>query len=249
MKDNIALVTGAATGIGRETACLFAEKGAKVVVVDVNQDEGNKTVKKIKDDDGEAIFIKCDISQKEEVKNMIAQTVSKYGKLDYAVNNAGIEGENATLADCSSANWEKTIDINLKGTFYCMKYEIKQMLGQKKGSIVNVSSVAGLVGFAGLPAYTASKHGMNGLTKTAALEYATKGIRVNAICPGVIKTEMVERVTGKDPEMEAKLAAMAPMERMGNSREVAASIVWLCSDSASFVTGTTMTVDGGFVAR
>jgi NAD(P)-dependent dehydrogenase (short-subunit alcohol dehydrogenase family) len=169
--------------------------------------------------------------------------------LDFAFNNAGIEGESASVQDCSEENWDKTIGVNLKGVWLCMKYEIHEMIKQRKGVIINCSSVAGLVGFAGSPAYVASKHGVIGLTKTAALEYAKDGIRVNAVCPGVIKTAMIDRLTGEKEEVEKKFIGLEPMARMGKPEEIANTVVWMCSDEASFVTGHAMAVDGGFVAQ
>jgi NAD(P)-dependent dehydrogenase (short-subunit alcohol dehydrogenase family) len=197
---------------------------------------------------GEAIFVKCDVSNGKEVKALIQKTIASFGRLDYAFNNAGIEGNSAPVHECSEENWDKTIGINLKGIWLCMKYEIPEMLKQGKGVIVNCSSVAGLVGFQGLPAYVASKHGVIGLTKTAALECATLGIRVNAICPGVIQTPMIDRLTGKKKESIEQFTALEPMARFGLAEEIANAVIWLCSEEASFVTGVAMPVDGGFVA-
>jgi NAD(P)-dependent dehydrogenase (short-subunit alcohol dehydrogenase family) len=179
----------------------------------------------------------------------VEETVQVFGGLDIAFNNAGIEGDSAPTADCSDENWAHTIAVNLTGTWLCMREEIPRMLTRGGGSIINCASVAGLVGFAGIPAYTASKHGIVGLTKTAALDYATMGIRVNAVCPGVIHTAMVERFTHGDPEAEAALFAGEPMGRMGEPEEIASAVVWLASDGASFVTGQAIAVDGGWVAR
>jgi len=179
---------------------------------------------------------------------MVGHCVSLYGRLDCAFNNAGIEGDQAPTADCSQENWHRVLAVNLTGVWLCMKHEIPQMLKQGGGVIVNMSSVAGSVGFPGLPAYVASKHGVIGITRTAALEYAAKGIRVNAICPGVIRTEMVERVTGGDPEIEKQFTALEPIGRMGNPEEVAEAVVWLCSSESSFVIGHPLVVDGGLVA-
>jgi NAD(P)-dependent dehydrogenase (short-subunit alcohol dehydrogenase family) len=175
--------------------------------------------------------------------------MDQFGRLDFAFNNAGIEGLSAPTHECTNENWEKTIDINLKGVWLCMKYEIPQMLKQHKGAIVNNASIAGLVGFPNIPAYVASKHGIIGLTKNAALEYAKLGIRVNAVCPGVIKTPMIDRFTGKNKEVEKQFATAEPIGRLGQPEEVAAAVTWLCSDASSFVTGHAMTVDGGWVAQ
>ncbi len=246
-KNKVALVTGGSFGIGRATAIAFAKKGARVVIADWIED--NETLNYIKDSGGEAIFIKCDVSKTADVKTMVDKTISTFGRVDYAFNNAGIEGAMAPAQDCTEDNWDKTIGINLKGTWLCMKYEIPEMLKQGKGVIVNCASVAGLVGFPGLPAYVASKHGMIGLTKTSALECAKLGIRVNAVCPGAIKTPMIDRITGNKKEVEEQFAGMEPIGRLGQPEEVANAVIWLCSDEASFVTGHAMAVDGGWVAQ
>ena len=246
-ENKIAIVTGGSFGIGRATAIAFAKKGAKVVVVDCIED--NETINLIKEAGGEAIFIKCDVSKDSDVKAMVEKTVNTFGRIDYAFNNAGIEGMSAITHECTDEIWEKTIGVNLKGVWLCMKYEIQQMLKQGKGAIVNTASIAGLVGFQGLPAYVASKHGVIGLTKTAALEYAKLGIRVNAVCPGIIKTSMADRLTGKNKEAEKQFENMEPIGRMGQPEEVAEAVIWLCSDAASFVTGDSMAVDGGWIAQ
>jgi len=242
----VAIVTGGSFGIGQATAVAFAARGAKVVIGDWITDD--KTLSMIKAGGGEGIFVKCDVSKDVDVAGLINEAVSKYGRLDFAVNNAGIEGLTANTHECTEDNWDKTLGVNLKGVWLCMKHEIPVMLKQSKGAIVNIASIAGLVGFPGLPAYVASKHAVVGLTKTAALEYAKQGIRVNAVCPGVIKTPMVDRTTGKDKAVEKQYEDMEPVGRMGQPEEVAAAIVWLCSDSASFVTGHAMAVDGGWIA-
>ncbi|TDD76973.1 SDR family oxidoreductase [Flavobacterium caseinilyticum] len=246
-KNKVAIVTGGSSGIGKATALAFAKKGAKVAVVDWI--ENNETVNLIKEMGSEAIFIKCDVSKTADVKTMVEKTIAAFGRLDYAFNNAGIEGTRANTFDCTEENWDKTIGINLKGIWLCMKYEIPEILKQGNGAIVNCSSVAGLIGFAGLPAYVASKHGVIGLTKTAALEYATLGIRVNVVCPGVIQTPMIDRLTGKTKEAIEQFKGLEPLGRFGQPEEIANSVVWMCSDEASFVTGHAMAVDGGFVAQ
>jgi len=245
-EGKVAIVTGGSFGIGRATSIAFAKRGAKVAVADWIEDKENTTMNLIKSAGGDAMFIKCDVSKSDEVSSMIEKTIAHFGRLDYAFNNAGIEGVSANTHECTEANWDKTIGINLKGVWLCMKNEIPQMLKNKKGAIVNCASVAGLNGFPGLPAYVASKHGIAGLTKTAALEYAKQGIRVNAVCPGVIHTDMIDRLTGKDKEVEKQFTSMEPIGRMGNPEEIAEAVVWLCSDAASFVTGIAMPVDGGF---
>jgi NAD(P)-dependent dehydrogenase (short-subunit alcohol dehydrogenase family) len=245
-EKKVAIVTGGSFGIGKATAIAFAKRGADVVVADWIED--NDTIKQIKDAGGNALFVKCDVSKASDVVEMVNQTIKTFGRLDFAVNNAGIEGINAPIHECTEENWDKTINVNLKGIWLCMKYEIPHMLKQGKGAIVNVASVAGLIGFPGLPAYVASKHAVVGLTKTAALENAKQGIRVNAVCPGVIKTAMIDRVTGKNKTVEKQYEDMEPVGRMGSPEEVAEAIVWLCSDGSSFVTGDAMAVDGGWIA-
>lgn len=247
MTGKIALVTGAASGIGRATALAFAGEGATVVVSDVDRAGGAETVSHIEAAGGAATFVYADVSRSSDVEALMNEIVSRYGRLDYAYNNAGIEGQQATITEATEENWDRVVGIDLKGCFLCMKYELQQMLKQGSGSIVNCASIAGLVGFPGTSAYVASKHGVVGLTKSAALECATTGIRVNAICPGVIATPMVDRVTGKAPEAEAAMAHMQPMGRIGQPEEIAAAVLWLCSDAASFVTGIALPVDGGYV--
>jgi NAD(P)-dependent dehydrogenase (short-subunit alcohol dehydrogenase family) len=244
--NKVAIVTGGSFGIGKATALAFAKRGAGVVVADWIKD--HETVDEIRDAGGTALFVQCDVSNSSNVEALVNETTTMFGRLDFAVNNAGIEGHTAPVHECTEENWNKTLDINLKGIWLCMKYEIPQMLKQKKGAIVNVASVAGLIGFPGLPAYVASKHAVVGLTKTAALENAKSGIRVNAVCPGVIKTAMIDRVTGKDKRVEKQYVSMEPVGRMGTPEEVAEAIVWLCSDAASFITGDALAVDGGWIA-
>jgi NAD(P)-dependent dehydrogenase (short-subunit alcohol dehydrogenase family) len=245
-ENKVAIITGASFGIGKATAIAFAKRGAKVVAADWIEEPS--TVREIEAAGGKAIFVKCDVSKSKDVSEMVNTAINTFGKLDFAVNNAGIEGETAPTHECTEENWDKTININLKGVWLCMKQEITSMLKQGKGVIVNTASVAGLIGFPGLPAYVVSKHGIVGLTKTAALENARKGIRINAVCPGVIRTQMIDRVTGKDKTVEKQFEDMEPVGRMGTPEEVADAIVWLCSDSASFVTGHSMPVDGGWIA-
>jgi NAD(P)-dependent dehydrogenase (short-subunit alcohol dehydrogenase family) len=249
VQGKVALVTGGASGIGRATALAFAREGAKVVVSDVVVAGGEETVALITAAGGEAQFMKADVAKPAEVDALIAQVVAAYGRLDCAFNNAGIEGSMTSTLDCSEENFDRTIAINLKGVWLCMKAEIAQMLKQGGGAIVNTASVAGLVGFAGLPAYVASKHGVVGLTKTAALEYAKSGIRINAVCPGGIQTPMLERLFQSQPQAGEAIAAMEPVGRLGKPEEIAEATVWLCSDAASFVTGLPMAVDGGLIAQ
>lgn len=249
VQGKVALVTGGASGIGRATALAFAREGAKVVVSDVVVAGGEETVALIKAAGGDALFVKADVAKPAEVDALIARVVAAYGRLDCACNNAGIEGAMTSTVDCSEENFDRTIAVNLKGVWLCMKAEITQMLKQGGGAIVNTASVAGLVGFAGLPAYVASKHGVVGLTKTAALEYAKSGIRINAVCPGVIQTPMLERLFQSSPQAGENIAALEPVGRLGKPEEIAEAAVWLCSDAASFVTGLPMAVDGGLIAQ
>jgi NAD(P)-dependent dehydrogenase (short-subunit alcohol dehydrogenase family) len=249
MKGTVALVTGASAGIGRATSLAFAREGARVVVADVQSGGGEETVRLILDAGGEAAFVRADVSRAADVEAMVHRAVEVFGRLDYAFNNAGIEGESAPTAECTEANWDRVIGINLKGVWLCMRSEIPVMLRQGGGAIVNCSSVAGLVGFPNTPAYTASKHGILGLTRASALEYARQGIRVNAVCPGVIRTAMVERFTHQNPQAEAQLVDREPVGRMGTPEEIAGAVLWLCSDAASFVTGHALAVDGGFVSQ
>lgn len=246
-KNKVAIVTGGSSGIGRATALAFAKKGVKVVIADWIENE--EIIDLIENLGGEAIFVKCDVSKSDDVKALIEKTITTFGRLDFAYNNAGIEGTSAPTQDCNEENWDKTIGINLKGIWLCMKYEIPEMLKKGKGSIVNCASVAGLVGFGGLPAYVASKHGVIGLTKTAALENAKLGIRVNVVCPGVIQTPMIDRLTGKKKESIEQFTGLEPIGRFGEPEEIANAVIWLCSDEASFVTGLAMPVDGGFVSQ
>ncbi len=250
LEGNVALVTGGAAGIGRSTAMMFAREGAKVVVADVNREGGEETVQLIAEAEGEAIFVKADVTQSVEVQAIVEQCVQTYGRLDYAFNNAGVApAELKPIADYPEDDWDRVININLKSVFLCLKYELQQMRQQNSGAIVNVASIFGQVSIgAGSASYTASKHGVVGLTKAAALENATNGIRVNAVCPGVIETNLgVGRL--QDPEWRVALQNRHPMGRFGTPDEVAEAVIWLCSDAASFVTGQTLTMDGGYVAQ
>ncbi|MCK5793105.1 MAG: SDR family oxidoreductase [Anaerolineales bacterium] len=248
MKEKVALVTGASSGIGRAIALAFATKGAKVMVADLNEEGGHETVMMIKDAGGEAAFVKADVSKEADVKAMVDETVKTLGGLDYAANNAGIESAPTVLHLTTAKDWQMIIDVNLTGVFFCLKHEIAYMLENNGGAIVNTSSVAGLRGLANMSPYVASKHGVTGLTRAAALEYAKQGIRVNSIHPGGIKTPLVARLEAEMPEMFAGMVAGHPIGRMGEPNEIGEAVVWLCSDEASFVTGHQMAVDGGFMA-
>ncbi len=249
LSGKVALVTGGSSGIGRATALVFARQGAKVVVADVGVDGGEETVSLIRNTGGEATFVKTDVTQAVDIENLINKTVETYGQLDCAFNNAGIAGDLSLTADCSEEHWDRVISINLRGVWLCMKHEITHMLTQGSGAIVNTASVLGLVGMMGQIAYVAAKHGVVGLTKTAALEYAKSGIRVNAVCPGVIQTPMVENVINAQPELTEGLLMLEPIGRLGQPEEIAETVVWLCSDAASFVTGHAMASDGGYTAQ
>lgn len=267
----VALVTGASAGIGRASALAFAREGARVVVADIAAPGGEETVRLIREAGGEASFVRADVSQAAEVQALVRRTVELYGRLDCAHNNAGIEGSRAASAECTEENWDRVLSVNLKGVWLGMKYEIPEMLRGDGGTIVNTSSIAGLVGLRNYPAYSAAKHGIVGLTKSAALEYVRQGVRINAVCPGLIDTGLIKRAVVGDasPESQSRwlrpikdlligtketvaravLEHKQPSRRMGLPEEVAAAVLWLCSDAASFVNGHTLTVDGGFIAK
>ena len=242
----VALITGASSGIGRATAIAFASAGAKVVAASRRSTEGEETVRLILEVGGEAIFVKTDVSNAAEVDALVNKTVDIYGSLDYACNNAGIGGVPSLITDMSEEDWDCLVDVNLKGTWLCLKYELRAMLKQGGGAIVNIASVAGIVGFAGYASYCATKGGVIALTRAAAIEYAKEGIRINAVSPGAIETDMLATHSA---DVRNQLTAKHPIGRTGKPEEVAETVVWLCSDVASFVTGHNIMIDGGYSAQ
>jgi NAD(P)-dependent dehydrogenase (short-subunit alcohol dehydrogenase family) len=248
LEGKVGLVTGGTSGIGRDTAILFAKAGAKVVVAGRREVEGEETIKLIRAAGGDGLFVKADVSKASEVESLIQKTVEKFGRLDVAFNNAGLEGVLVPIVRQSEEDWDRTININLKGVWLCLKYEIKQMLKQGGGgAIVNMSSTLGLVGSVGAAAYSASKHGVIGLTQTAALENAKAGIRINSVCPGFTETPMTDRIF-RVPGVHKYILSLHPIGRLGRPTEIAEAVLWMCSDRASFMTGQSLVLDGGFLA-
>jgi len=247
-QNKIALVTGAGSGIGRSSALAFAQEGANVLVSDINPQGGEETVQMIQELKGSAHFFQCDVSQSAQVENLIKTTIQTFGHLDYAVNNAGVSMRPASTVEIDEAEWDRVIGINLKSVWLCMKYEIPHMQKIGGGVIINISSLAGIRGKEGTLAYTASKHGVIGMTKTAALEYAKEGIRINAICPGLTESGMT---AGLDhyPDLAKQLIDQIPMGHMGQSQNIADAVVWLCDNTASFITGHVLVIDGGQTIR
>ncbi len=244
----VALVTGGNAGIGKATALLFAREGARVVIAARRADAGEETVAEIRDAGGEAIFVRTDVSRTEDVKNMVDTAVATYGRLDYAFNNAGIVLDRGRTHEHTLEDWDQTIGINLKGLWLCVKYEVMVMLDQGGGAIVNDASTSGLVGGMDRMAYRVSKAGVIMISRTAAVEYAKQGIRVNCVCPGTIHTAILDRMIAEDPGLLERAAEQEEMGRVGQPDEVAECVVWLCSDAASFVNGHVMPIDGGFIA-
>ena len=247
LKNKIALITGAGSGIGEATTLLFARNGASVMLADMDMEGAERVLAEVKKNGGQGAMVKADVSDPKECEHMVAETVKHFGRLDIAVNNAGIGGPQAMIGEYPIDGWDKVISINLSGVFYGMRYQIPAMLKNKSGAIVNMASILGKVGFPSSGAYVAAKHGVVGLTETAALEYATQGIRVNTVGPGFIKTPLLD--TNLNKEQLEGIAAMHPMKRLGTAEEVAELVLWLASDKASFVTGSYYNVDGGYLAQ
>ncbi|KXV75474.1 oxidoreductase [Acetobacter malorum] len=248
-EGKVALVTGAGAGMGLATAQAFARGGASVVLADINEESVVTAAEALTWEGGKALAVRCNVALEADVETMMARTVETFGRLDCAFNNAGVISQHHDTADLPDAEWDRVMSVNLRGTWYCMKHELKQMLSQGSGAIVNASSIGGLNGVAGVPAYIASKHGIIGLTKSAALECATKGIRINAVCPGVIETPMLDWLTGGDATVKAELVKAQPIGRLGKPEEIAAAVLWLCSSDASLVLGHALSVDGGYSAQ
>jgi NAD(P)-dependent dehydrogenase (short-subunit alcohol dehydrogenase family) len=244
----VAFVTGAASGIGRATAVAFAKAGATVVVADVSDQGNRETAGLIEDQGGRVLVVRCDVTSGQDVKAALDQTLDAFGRLDIAFNNAGVEQPVGPVAEVSDEEWDRILDINLRGVFLCMKHEIPLMLQQGGGAIVNTSSGAGVTAVKGQAAYSAAKHGVIGLTKAAALDYAQANLRINAVCPGIIDTAMMQRFTGDSADGRQRVIGQEPVGRMGTPEEIAGAVLWMCSDAAAFVVGHALVIDGGQMA-
>ncbi|MFT3688441.1 glucose 1-dehydrogenase [Paenirhodobacter sp.] len=247
-KGKVALVTGAGSGIGQATALAFAQEGASVVLADLTEDKARETARMIEEQGGRALVVACNVRKGEEVKAALDRTVETFGRLDYACNNAGIDQMGVPTVECTEEQWDAIINTNLRGVFLCLKHELAVMIKQGGGAIVNIASGAGIMGFPNQPAYVASKHGVVGLTKAAALDHIKHNVRVNVVCPGITSTPMMKGITDNMPQGEAPMIAEEPIGRMGRPEEIAAAVIWLCSDAASFAVGTALVVDGGQTA-
>ena len=248
-EGSVAFVTGAASGIGRAASRLFAARGARVVLADLEREAGEAVAEEIRSTGAEAVFVETDVADDGAVARAVATATERFGRLDYAYNNAGLSGPPNFVADMPEDKWRRTIDVMLTGVFLCMKHEIPAILAAGGGAIVNCASGAGLIGFPGQSAYVASKHGVIGLTRAAALEYGSQGIRVNSICPGTARTGMVEDVVQETPELQQELERLHPIGRIAEPEEIAEAALWLCTERSSFVLGTALSVDGGYVAQ
>ncbi|PJZ59112.1 glucose 1-dehydrogenase [Leptospira barantonii] len=252
MKDKVAMVTGGSTGIGKAVVQEFVLRGVKVVFCGRRLDEGKKLETKIREQGGDVYFVTCDVTSGEQVKKVVDTAVEKFGRLDFGINNAGIMGLNHPLHEYPENVWDNVVNVNLKGAWLSMKYQIPEIIKVGGGAVVNVSSISGINGVVGINPYAAAKHGVVGLTKSAALEYAKKNVRVNAICPGAVKTEILDELfhLAKDPEeAEKQLVKLHPLHRIATPEEIAKTVVWLCSEDSSFITGTAIPVDGGYSAK
>ncbi|GAB4073825.1 SDR family oxidoreductase [Barrientosiimonas marina] len=249
MENKVGVITAGGAGIGRASALAFAKEGAKVVVSDLDEDAGNETVRLIKEDGGEAMFVKCNVAEETEVENLIDTAVNTYGSLDWAHNNAGIGAPTAPVTETEAKNWRKAMSVTLDGMYYSLKYEVAAMKKSGKGAIVNTASTGGLAGTPGLAAYTSAKWGVNGLTKTVALESGKEGVRVNSICPGMTRTASVDSWSSESPEQAKEFEASIPIGHMGTPEDQANAAVFLCSDKAAYITGVNLPVDGGETAE
>jgi NAD(P)-dependent dehydrogenase (short-subunit alcohol dehydrogenase family) len=249
LSGKIALITGAASGIGRVAASVFVRHGAKVVIADIQEEAGEATARQIREAGGDAQFLRADVTRESDVEALVREVVARHGRLDCAFNNAGIDGPIGLTADYATESWDRVVEINLKGVWLCMRREIPQMLAQGGGAIVNMASILGAVGVSNMPAYTAAKHGVLGVTRVAALEYATKGVRINGLCPGIIRTPLIADLIQQGMLSEPEMVSLMPIGRLGRPEEIGEAAAWMCSDRASLLVGHAMFVDGGYTAR